>query len=235
MTQIGNQNFNAKPENCKEALDASGVTASLLFQQANSSWRRRPARILTRQKPVSYNDTPCLPEIDTELLASFGHLESDDSLAGTTSSVLASVEASNHTSDLHPQCMSGFLQEQARAAVCCIPFQRWTERWFVATATDHSSGIELLGFTRDCYASPTRRILVDAAARRETARDAALRCAFSVGERGAARRPLLATQSDAQARAWVASLNAMLQSPQPPPPDRPTSPSRSSQDKRGGT
>jgi hypothetical protein len=223
--QIESKISDAKKETCKEALEASGLTASLLFQKANSSWRRRPAQTITRQKPVSYNDLSSPAEIDPALLASFGTLDSSAGLAGTTSSTSANLNASNDTSDLHPQCMSGFLHEQARKMICCYPTQQWTERWFVATATDHCSGIELLGFRQDSYASPSRRILVDAVARREAARDTPHKCVFSVGEHGAAQRALLAASSDAQARSWVACLNAMLQSRLPPPTARLPSPS----------
>ncbi len=187
-------------------------------------------------KQESYDDLPDTPDIDPSLLECFGSYDAVDADASLENSFWAldkvdcgdsliegyTVVNSNRSDLLknHP-CMSGFLSEQADTLVFCFPLQRWTERWCVAT--EHPSGAELLSFRKDAYAAPSRRILVDAAARRETARDAALRCAFSVGERGAARRPLLAAQSDAQARAWVACVNAILQRRLLPPPPPPTS------------
>ncbi len=180
--------------------------------------------------PSSYDDTPDLADIDPKLLACFGTCESNASLASTMTSFHAGAlrDTSNYCEQT-AQCMSGFLAEQANTVAFCFPLQRWTERWFVAS--DHSSGAELLGYRRDSYTSPSRRIIIDGAAKREPGRDTAQQCTFSVGERGSGRRVLLAAPSDAQAHAWVASLNAMLQSRRPSPdPGRPPSPSLGCQD-----
>ena len=207
---------------CNEALRISGLSASLLFQSANSNWRRRPARLRTEPKQSYSDDAPDLEDIDPAILACFGTLDSDAGLAGTlgSSSTMDSHLDDSVFSDLHPQCRSGFLFEKTGSrALFCFPLQRWTERWFVlADRTAGADCAELLGYHRDAYASPSRHIAIDGFALREADRDAAGRCAFSVGERGLARRALLAAPSDAQARAWVKTLNAVLQPRLPPPP-----------------
>ena len=131
-------------QSCNETLKSSGVSTSLLFQQANSNWRCRPARPMTEPRHISYDDLPDLADIDPTLLACFGTLDSDASIAGTFASLSSYVEgarlgtsSTSDSSDIQPQCMSGFLFERSRSLDICIPLQRWTERWFVVA--DHPS------------------------------------------------------------------------------------------------
>jgi hypothetical protein len=64
------QKFHFDKQSCNEALKSSGVSTSLLFQQANSNWRCRPARPKTEPRHISYDDLPDLADIDPALLAS---------------------------------------------------------------------------------------------------------------------------------------------------------------------
>ena len=97
-----------KPQTCKEALEDSGLSSSLLFKLANSGWRSRPAQPKSRPTPISYDDTPDLADIDPKLLACFGTCNSEASLASTA---VLYYDGDCHDTVQAPQCMSGFLSE----------------------------------------------------------------------------------------------------------------------------
>lgn len=184
----------------------------------NSSWRCKQIKEV-QQASLTFNVGHSVSDLDAEILACFGNLNSEaheirtkrtnSELSGTDTDYEASQSflSEGHT---HMPRMSGFLVKRSQGLSPSVLLRGWQERWFVLSP--HRCGAQLQYFKRDLYSSPAKSIILTCSSRvlRDPGLDTQDRFCFSFNEHGSAKRRVLAASNEAQALAWISCINGLL-------------------------